>query len=192
MALLGCYELGSCDDPATQASELLRPLDQQTVNCDFLVAEHCLLPFPSSTFLVPDPNTPTGMRVHIEPEAMPMNRDHIRIDPADYNTFDGFSPGAVIITIFPGGVDLNASGAARITNIQRSLDSDSPTVLVDADTGQRVLHFVELDEQAFPLAFMIRPCCLRRLIAVVAISGLVDNGGERSRPADLFKSCAMT
>ena len=42
MALLGCYELGSCDDPSIQETEPLCALDEQTVNCDFLIAEHCL------------------------------------------------------------------------------------------------------------------------------------------------------
>jgi hypothetical protein len=195
MALNGCYELGSCDDPAMQAEEPLCALDHATVNCDFLVAEHCLLPFPSSTFLRPDPGTRTGLRVNIESEAMPLNRDRRRIDPAEYNTFDGFSPGAVLIAIFTEGVDLAASRTSPITNIARSLEEDSPTVLLDATTGERVLHFVELDEQATipsKKTFMIRPGVrlseMRRYI--VAIRGLVDQQGnavEARRPFAILR-----
>lgn len=195
MALSGCYELGSCDDPATQLAEPLCALDHATVNCDFLIAEHCLLPFPSSTFLRSDPTTPTGLRVNIEEEAMPINRDRRRISPAEYNTFDGFSPGAVLIAIFPEQVDLAASRTAPVNNIARSLEEDSPTVLVDATTGERVLHFVELDEQtADPTkkAFMMRPGV--RLSEthryVVGIRNLVDMQGaaiEARRPFEILR-----
>lgn len=195
MALHGCYELGSCGDPAVQASEPLCALDQQSVKCDFLVAEHCLLPFPSSTFLSPDPNTPTGVRVDIDIEAMPRNRDQRRIDPAEHNTFDGFSPGAVLIAIFTEGVDLVASGVPPITDIARSLEEDSPTVLVDADTGERVLHFAELDEQATipdKKTFMIRPGIRLHETHryIVAIRGLVDTAGEpilARRPFEILR-----
>jgi hypothetical protein len=183
MALHGCYELGSCDDPEMQAEESLCALDHATVNCDFLNEEHCLLPFPSSTFLRSDPNTPTGWRVNIQPEAMPLNRLRIRISPDEYNTFDGFSPGAVLITIFPQGVDLVASRTAPVDNIARSLEEDSPTVLVDATTGERVLHFVELDQQADLVekrTFLIRPGV--RLSEthryVIGIRGLIDPMGN--------------
>ena len=192
MALLGCYELGSCDDPDTQASEPLCALDHATVNCDFLVQDHCLLPFPSSTFLTSDPTTPTGVRVHFDLEAMPLNRDRRRIDPTEHNTLDGFSPGSVLIAIFSEGVDMAASGVPPIINMARSLDEDSPTVLLDADTGERVLHFAELDEQATlanKKAFMIRPGVRLQETHryVVAIRGLVDGSGRPIQARRPFK-----
>src|SRR5881227_2512117 len=41
--------------------------------CDFLVEERCILPYPSSRFLVPDATTPTGLRVHYPPDGLPAN-----------------------------------------------------------------------------------------------------------------------
>jgi hypothetical protein len=34
------------------------------------------------------------------------------------------------------------------TPADRSLQADSPTVLIDADTGERILHFIENDARA--------------------------------------------
>src|SRR5262249_17806684 len=139
---------GSCNDPAVRATEPLCALDDQSITCDFLIEEKCLLPYPSSVFLAADSTTPTGFRVSYPLAAMPPNTAGRHIDPAEWNTLDGFSPGPIIMALFPQGVDLAASQTAPITNLARSLDPDSPTVLINAATGERVLHFVELDVQA--------------------------------------------
>jgi len=177
------FEPGSCDDPSVDAVEPLCALDDATFTCDFLVPEHCMLPFPSSTFLIADPTTPTGLRVHYELAAMPANTRNQHIDPTEYNTLDGFSPGPMILTLFPQGVDLVASNVPAHTNLARSLEMDSPTVLLDATTGERVVHFAELDMQAAHVAtrvFIVRPAI--RLIEthryIMAIRNLVDVAGQ--------------
>jgi hypothetical protein len=141
----------------------------------------CLFPWPSSRYLVPA-RTPTGVRVALPPDAMPevvvveddsldgadlteqQTRELIAklivgnpvpLDPAPFNTHDGFSPTVQILMHFPGGVDVEASGASRLlpetrTFDLRSLDRDSPTVLLDADTGERIPHFIENDFRATP------------------------------------------
>jgi len=45
-------------------------------------------------------------------------------------------------------VDLAGSGAAPIGDIGRSLEEDSPTVVVDLTSGERLAHFAELDSTA--------------------------------------------
>jgi hypothetical protein len=88
------------------------------------------------------------------------------VSPAPANELDGFSPTSQILMHFPQGVDLAQSGASRLlaagccgqpagppwidtrTHDARSLDLDSPSVLLDADTGDRVLHFLEKDARA--------------------------------------------
>jgi len=174
---------GSCEDPNIDAVEPLCVLDDATHTCDFLVPEHCMLPFPSSAFLVDDATTATGVRVHYDREAMPANARGVRIDPREYNTLDGFSPGPVITTLFPQGVDLVASGVPPHTNFARSLEADCPTVLLDADTGERILHFAEIDQQSSSPAtrtFLIRPGIRLREghRYIVAIRGLIDLQGE--------------
>ena len=147
-ALLGCFDPRSCDNPALAESEPLCALDQATVKCDFLVPEHCMLPYPSSVFLAAESSTPTGYRVDIPRAAMPANSRGVHIDPAEFDSYDGFSPGSVLVAYFPEGVHLAASNVAPLTNFPRSLEADSPTVLLDATTGERVPHMVEREEQA--------------------------------------------
>lgn len=182
----------SCEDPAVQAREPLCALDQATVACDFLVAAKCLLPYPSSYFLRADPNTPTGFRVAYQLEAMPANATGTHIEPSEWNTLDGFSPGPLIQAYFPAGVDLTASDVAPLTRVERSLDADSPTVLLDADSGERVVHFAELDVQASSDAtrmFLIRPAV--RLHDghhyIVAIRGLRSPDGAPIEPERPFQ-----
>src|SRR5262245_36697344 len=167
-----------------------------TAPCDFLIDERCALPFPSSFFLADDPATPTGKRVHYGPQALPSNTGGVHIDPTDWNTLDGFSPGAVILSLFPDTgfpVDLAASGAAFYTDYADSLAAGSPTVLLRASDGARVVHFAEMDANLSDVtrkALIMRPG--RRLDDatryLVAIRGLVDTQGTPIQPRLAFRA----
>lgn len=139
---------GTCFDPAVRQQEPLCELDLQPQICDFLVPEVCLYPYPSSFFLRSDPTTPTGFRINYARQAMPPNQRGVHVDPTEWNTLDGFSPGAMMLALFPEGIDFEASGLPPITNMAASLRDDSASVIVDADTGERILHFAELDAHA--------------------------------------------
>jgi hypothetical protein len=155
--------------------------------CDFLIEERCLLPYPSSAFLKSDPSTPTGLRIDYGPQALPANVSNVHVDPTDWNTLDGFSPGPAILSLFPDTgfpVDLSPTGsnAAFHTNYARSLDADHPTVLMD-ESGNRVVHFAEMDVNTSDVtrkALIIRPG--KRLDDgtryLVAIRNLVDTLGN--------------
>ena len=176
-----------------RASEPLCTLDDQTTACEFLNADKCLLPYPSSLFLAPDVTTATGFRVNYPADVMPVNTGGKHIDPSEWNTLDGFSPGPVIMALFPQGVDLTASATAPITNFARSLEADSPTVLLDAVTGERVVHFVELDAQASSDAvrtFIIRPGVRLQEATryIVAIRGLKDLTGNPITAGPAFQT----
>lgn len=116
--------------------------------CENLNGAECLLPFPSSRFLVPAP-TKTGWRVALPQEGMPVLKDPL--PAAAYSGQDGFSPASQVLMHFPGGVDPALSGASRLLPETRSigtrsLEASSPTLLFDADAGMApVLHFVEND-----------------------------------------------
>ncbi len=71
-----------------------------TASCDDLDPERCLLPFPSSTFLVLDPDTVTGVRVAIDPASLPTDDD-----PTWLNRADGFSRLSPVATAFPHPLD---------------------------------------------------------------------------------------
>jgi len=124
---------------------------QNPDTCEVLNNAECLLPYPSSRFLEPA-DTPTGWRVNFPATGMPKQGTR-PVPAAPYLAVDGFSPTVQILMHFPGGVDLVKSNASRLlpatrTYDLRSLDADSPTILLDADTGERILHFVELDARA--------------------------------------------
>ena len=110
-------------------------------------------------------STATGFRLNIPASGLP---DPIGppLSPEPFNKLDGFNPMVQILMHFPQGVDLERSDASRLlapgccgqpagppwvdtrTYDGRSLDADSPSVLIDADTGERVLHWLELDGHA--------------------------------------------
>ena len=165
-------------------------------DCDFLIEDSCLLPYPSSFFLAADGSTPTGLRIHYAPTALPQKSGGPHIDPTDWNTLDGFSPGPVILSLFPdtgSPVDLTASNVAFHTDFARSLDADHPTVIMNASTGERVVHFAEMDANTNDVArksMIIRPG--KRLDDatryLVAIRNLVDTNGAPIHPRLAFRA----
>jgi hypothetical protein len=141
--------------------------------CEILNAAECLLPYPSSRFLS-EADTPTGFRLDIPQVGIPDVNGPEPIPASMLGSVDGFSPTAQVLMHFPGGVDLEASSAPILRTLahsgppwvdtrdhdDRSLDSDSPTVLVDLQTGERLLHWVELDahtEDPARQALILRP-----------------------------------
>jgi len=56
---------------------------------------------------------------------------------------DGFSPGIAAMTHFRGAT---VTGLATPDSIEDSLNAESPTVIINADTGERLAHWVDLDE----------------------------------------------
>lgn len=184
------------------------PLVDTPAECEILNAVECLLPYPSSRFLV-EADTPTGWAVRLPQAGIPPVNGPV-IPASMFDGLDGFSPGSQILMHFPQGVDLAASNASRLlepeccgqppgppwidtrTHTDRSLDLDSPTVLLDADTGERVLHFVETDGRPHDPArelFFLRPAVIlapgHRY--VVAVRGLVAPDGAPVEPELPFR-----
>lgn len=161
-------------------------------DCEVLNQAECLLPYPSTQFLSPA-STPTGWRVDFPASGMleqfQVDDAPRRLSPEPYSELDGFSPTVQPLMHFPGpGVDVEASAAPRIlaatrTTDGRSLEADSPTVLIDAVTGERVHHWVETDARAVDperQVLFLRPGKAlepgRRYL--VAVRDLVDVTGE--------------
>jgi hypothetical protein len=179
---------------------------ESPASCELLNDVECLLPYPSARFEVPDPTTPTGVRLAIPALGFPAVIG-AATSPAPYNQLDGWSPTAQITMHFPGGVDLGLSDAPvqqppgppvvppyegiRMPD-GRSLESDSPTVLLDADTGERVFHWVELDARASAnparQALFLRAGKVLRAGGhyVVAVRGLRHADGSLVEPEPAF------
>jgi len=154
-------------------------VDWPTLACDPLAPEYCGHPFPSNVFTVADADTPTGRRVALSGDLMPTSYYGVTADPAPWSRSDGFSPGVGIMVHLLGA---SAAGLPSAAHIADSLADDSPTILLDADTGERVAHFAELDlsgDDADRRLLSIRPAArltnARRYI--VALRGIIDRSG---------------
>lgn len=151
-----------------------RPARALSGDCDPLVPGVCLFPFPSDVYLKADSSAPGGRRV-----VFPEGRLPGATQTAPWTRCDGFSAGVAPMTFMPGAT---TAGLPTPLDIARSLDADSPTVLIDATTGERIPHFSELDmshDDDSRRAFMLRPT--RRLADdtryIVAIRNVVDAAG---------------
>lgn len=186
--------------PESQAADAAQPVEdggiEDTTNvvdapaavswraCDPLVPSFCGLPFPSDVYTRTDSSTATGRRVAFEPGALP---DRIR-RVAPFEALDGFSPGSSPMTYLPGAT---ATGLPSALEIGRSLEADSPTVILDLGTRARVAHFAEIDrayDDDSERAILLRPAQL--LVPghryVVAIRGVLDGEGRAIAPSPTF------
>jgi hypothetical protein len=119
------------------------PIEAQ---CNPLGVNHCMTPWPNAVFEVDDATTMTGRHLAIPDTTLPTNISGDQIDPTEWNWADGFSPAAPMVMSFPSGVSV--AGLPPLDNMDLSLAADSPTVILDMTTGQRVAHFAEVDAQA--------------------------------------------
>lgn len=127
-------------------------------SCDPIVPENCMFPYPNNFYTEADATSRTGLRLRLTPEMMPMDTAGVQFDPFMWRTLDGFSVMPNILAYFPGNISLANVPGHR--DIVRSLDSDSPTILLDAETGLPQPHWAELDVSSGSLdmhALMIWP-----------------------------------
>lgn len=160
-------EDGTLDDPQWPHLE-----------CDPLVPEHCGLPFPNNVFTVVDETTPSGRRLAISSAGLPRPNSGLMASPDAFNERDGFSVGGTLLAHLPGAT---TTGFADPLHIGDSLLPSSPTVLLDATTGELVAHFAELDVHAEDedRALMMQPAASLAYEHryIVGVRGVVDAGG---------------
>ena len=176
--------------------ELVRDLDPATADrCEFLDTAHCLLTWPSDHFTVPDATADTGRRLALTSASLPVPTGGPEAgtpaDPTELNRNDGFSPGTAVLTQV-SGIDLDQTDAAPLTDLAESLEGDSPTVLLDATTGERHLPWAELDAEAGPddQVLMLRPGANLEEghRYVVALRDLRDASGAVIDPNEVFQA----
>ena len=197
LAVLGLACSSNPDDklvcPNTPAVSQGGPALLGGSDCDPLVPTQCGFPFPSNVWLAEDAKTPTGKHVAFGATTLPIvSGTGKNVDPASWADKDGFSPGQTILTHLPGAT---VDGAPSQDTIELSITDDSPTIVINADTGERVPHFAELDysvltEPDEDRAFMIRPV-VRLADAtryIVAIRNVKDMNGAVLAPTPAFKA----
>ncbi|MCY1065760.1 hypothetical protein OV090_13355 [Nannocystis sp. RBIL2] len=175
---------------APTTGEIVPEVDWPTLECDPLVPSYCGFPFPSNVFTSADPTTVTGRRLALSAALIPDRAQGQPAQPDLWNRSDGFSPGLAVMSHLPGAT---VAGLPGPWTLEDSLAFDSPTVLIDADTGERIAHFAELDmshDQDDRRAFMLRPVVRltdnHRYIA--AIRRVVDGDGDALPPSPAFKA----
>lgn len=139
-ASLGLLVLGCTPPP---------PPLQLPVGCQPLLAgADCILPFPSDAFRVPDAQQPSGFRISLPADVAPRTKDGKRFDVTAELPIDGFSTVPTIVATL--GVEVSPSRFVRLEDGGGpSLSKDtSNTLLLDAETGKPVPHFVDLDPRA--------------------------------------------
>ncbi|MCE9573053.1 MAG: hypothetical protein K8W52_07845 [Deltaproteobacteria bacterium] len=102
-----------------------------------------MTPWPSSAFEIDDASTATGRRLALTDTMLPHNENGELTDPALWNRQDGFSAAAPIVMSFDGGVD--PTNLVPATDPDASITDASPTVIVDMTTGEKIVHFAEVD-----------------------------------------------
>ena len=152
---------------------------------------HCLLPYPSSAFLLDDPSTVTGHRLHIKGSAIPDSASAPSEEFSVINARDGHSPSTQIFTTFESVPDV--SGLASQDNIAISTEVNHGSVLLNMDSGQIIEHWVEVSartQEGEPTLVHLRS--IRGLDHdtqyAVAFRGLVDDSGNEIGPFDAFRA----
>jgi hypothetical protein len=161
------------------------------LECDPIVPQHCAFPFPNDTWTTADPASPTGKRVKLSQAMLPTTRKGVAPTPADYGDSDGFSPGVALLAFLPGAT---TKGLPTPLTIASSLEDSSPTVLIEAESGQRVPHFSELDlaarDRPDEQTFMIRPAVRLKdkTRYIVAIRKVVDENDKAIDASPAFQA----
>ncbi len=174
--------------------EILEPLALEPGCNPLLAGADCLLPFPSDHHRVADASLPSGFRVHPEGAAKLRTNRGRSADPSDFRAVDGASRLPVILALLPG--DVSREGLADIfadpTAPGGTLTGESRTVLLHAETGERIPHFVDLDVRASDpsrRAIVLRPLVLLapRTRYVVALRGIAGTDGATLQTPEGFR-----
>ncbi len=151
----------ACGTSSTEETTVPRAEAKATwphLTCDPIVPSYCGFPFPSNVFTVDAPETPTGRRVRIDDATLPVALNGGKSNGEPWSKSDGFSSGATMLLQLPGAP--TTAGLPTLTSLDRSLAADSPTIIIEADTGTRIPHFAEIDITRGDLdhkTFMIHP-----------------------------------
>ncbi len=167
------------------------PLDIPAGCSPLLSDVDCGVPYPSDFYLVDDPSTPTGKRIHFEDAAKLITEHGLSADVTDTTATDGFSPVTPIVFAFGTAVD-QASMPALFDDATATTTKGFHTALIDAATGERIPHFIDVDpyaadgkRQALIMHVLVR--LKEKTRYVVAVSGLKGESGKEVAPPEAFR-----
>jgi hypothetical protein len=135
-----------------------RAIEEQP-GCDPLVPSVCAFPFPSMHFMEPDPDTATGFRVALTPQASPANAREANALRGWINEGDGFPRVTSFTAAFPDA-PLDDANLPTPHDLEASLSAQSPVQLFDLDAGERIPVWAELEQRGttpVDRALILRP-----------------------------------
>jgi hypothetical protein len=142
-----------------------------TADCENLEMSDCFYPFPSRHFV-------RSGQLELPLDGLPEGEDNDGFTPDSFRRFAAFGAATPILFQLDGAVipDVTPFDAGP------SLSATPFTVLVDASTGERIPHWVELDYLSAdmdPTLFTIRPSIAlpRDTEVVVGVLGWTDESG---------------
>lgn len=172
IALFGLLLPGACSDtpvePAAPAPLALEdgcaPLLASTVGPDGGMPGECLLPYPSDFYREPDASTPTGFRVVLHGAAIPRTKAGALADPHQATVYDGASTIPTVVATLRAQVVRDGLPSV-LDPAETSASAASPTVLIEADTGAFVSHYVDVPDRRSDgtrTAIVLRPVAALR------------------------------
>ena len=160
--------------------------------CDPIDPHYCGFPFPNSFYTREDAGSPTGLRLAYDSNVLPRSAKNTETSAEELNRLDGFSPGVPMVTLMPGAT---MEGLPRHSNLDLSIAADAPTIIINAETGARVPHFVDLDQdrvggKLVGGALMLRPVVRLDDGAryIVAIRNVKDAAGKTLAASATFQA----
>src|SRR5262245_59608467 len=101
--MAGCSGGPTDPDPVN-----LNPIDLHLVpGCNpFATSDACVYPFPNGFVQRPDAASPTGVRMNLDGNKLPLKDGMVPLDMTPYNSADGFSPLMGILMHFGTDIDL--------------------------------------------------------------------------------------
>lgn len=159
--------------------------------CDDTDPAACLLPWPNDRFVRADGDAATGRRLDLPPDGMPANAEGTRIDPAEWDRNDGFSPASQLITVVED-LDPEASGLPPVTDIG---GGDGNLALLEVQDGVALATpaWAELDANApdpatAPLLIVPAQALREGRTYVVGLRNLVRADGSEVEPSPGFQA----
>ncbi len=144
--------------------------------CENLDTTACMFPFPSDRYVVRDGDT---TRLALEVDALPVNNGGVPFRVEVFDGLDGFGVATPAMFHLLGAV---LPGVEGVFDPEPSMGPDANTVLIDAATGARIPHWLEVDYLTpdAPRVFVLRPAVPlpRATRIVVGVRGLRDSAGE--------------
>lgn len=187
VVLLGVLAAACGDDGAPPPGA-----DAGVPGCNPVVGADCVTPFPSTFHMAADSTTPTGLRVALRGDRLPISGTGVVLDPVRMNARDGFSPATPFLVAFDQRVDPAGLPDASPAGLALSVTATSPVQVIEYATGARVPVMAELDSNATEWdkqALILRPLVRLRPATryVVALVGLRDPAGQPILPEPFRK-----